>query len=333
MDKKIRWGVLSTANIGTGQVIPAMQKGKFCEIAAIASRNKTRAEEVARKMAIPTAYGSYEELLLDNTIDAVYIPLPNHLHVEWCIKSMEAGKHVLCEKPLALTTAEITSLMEVRDRTGMKISEGFMVRSHPQWLKAREMVQSGALGKLTAIQGFFSYFNKDAKNIRNVAEYGGGSMWDIGCYPINTSRFVFSEEPLRVISLMKKDPDFNVDILASAILEYPSGQAVFTSGTQMAPYQRMTLIGTEKHLEIEIPFNSPNKIATRMFLSDSISREKEVIEIETCDQYTLQGDNFSKAIINNTEVPVPLEDTTKNTAVLNALFKSSTSGKWEDVTI
>lgn len=334
MSNKIRWGVLSTANIGTGQVIPAMQKGTYCEIAAIASRNISRAEEVAKELGIPTAYGSYEELLQDKTIDAIYIPLPNHLHVEWSKKCMEAGKHVLCEKPLALTTEKIKELIEVRDRTGMKISEAFMVRSHPQWIKSREMVQSGTLGDLKAIQGFFSYFNVDSQNIRNISDYGGGSIWDIGCYPINTSRFLFNEEPTRVIALMENDPEFKVDILSSAILEYPSGQAVFTSATQITPYQRMNVFGTKKHLEIEIPFNSPNKTTTRLFLNDTVSRdsEREIIEIETCDQYTLQGDNFSQAIMNNTEIPVPLEDTLCNTAVINALFRSSESGKWEKVT-
>jgi predicted dehydrogenase len=335
MGNTIRWGILSTANIGTGKVIPAMQKGTYCEMAAIASRNLPRAEEVAKELGIPKAYGSYEELLEDKTIDAVYIPLPNHLHVPWSIKCMEAGKHVLCEKPMALTTTEIEQLIKVRDKTGMKIGEAFMVRSHPQWIKSRELVQSGAIGKLKSIQGFFSYFNTDSKNIRNIAEYGGGSTWDIGCYPINTSRFLFNEEPVKVIALMENDRNFNVDILSSAILQFPSGQAVFTNSTQLSPYQRMNVFGTKKHFEVEIPFNSPNETTTRIFLNDKVSRdvEREIIEISACDQYTLQGDNFSKAILEDGEVPVPLEDTLKNTAVINALFRSATSGKWENVTI
>jgi predicted dehydrogenase len=326
MVNKIKWGVLGAAQIAMEKVIPAMQKGQYSEIFAIASRDISKSKKIAEKLKITSAYGSYEELLEDKNIDAVYIPLPNHLHVEWSIKCMEAGKHVLCEKPLALTTEEIKKLIEVRDRTGMKISEAFMVRSHPQWIKAREMVQNGTLGDLKAIQGFFSYFNRDAGNIRNIQEYGGGSIWDIGCYPINTSRLLFNEEPTRVIALMENDSEFKVDRLSSAILDFPSGQAVFTSATQLAPYQRMTAFGTEKYLEIEIPFNSPMDEPTRLFLNGN-----ETIKIETCDQYTHQGDNFSLSVINNSEVPVTLEDSLNNTAVINALFESAKSGTWKNV--
>ena len=335
MNKKIRWGILSTAKIGTGQVIPAMQKGRFIEITAIASRNLSTATETAKQLNIPKAYGSYEELLADQSIDAIYIPLPNHLHVEWSIKCMEAGKHVLCEKPIALTTEDVKKLIAVRDKTGKKISEAFMVRSHPQWLKAVELVNKGELGEVKAIQGFFSYFNRDTENIRNIQEYGGGSIWDIGCYPINTSRLIFNEKPKRVIALTENDPQFKVDRLASAILDFPSGQAVFTSATQLSPYQRMSVFGTEKHLEIEIPFNSPIDKPTRIFINDTVSRddERKIIELDTCDQYTHQGDNFSQAILKNSEVPVPLEDSLINTATIQALFKSANTGQWENINV
>lgn len=330
MNEKIRWGVLSTAKIGTRQVIPAMQKGKFTEISAIASRNPEKSKAVAAELGIPEAYGSYEELLEDKSIDAVYIPLPNHLHVEWSIKCMEAGKHVLCEKPIALTADDVVKLMAVRDRTGMKISEAFMVRSHPQWLKARELAQNGTLGRLKAIQGFFSYYNDDKANIRNVPEYGGGGLWDIGCYPVNTSRFIFGEEPVRVIGLLENDPEFNVDRLASAILEFPSGQAVFTSATQLTPYQRMMIFGTEKHLEVEIPFNSPVEIGTKLYLNDRVTGDgdREVVTLDACDQYTLQGDSFARAVLEDRDVPVPLEDSLMNTKVIKALFESFEKGSW-----
>lgn len=333
MKNKIRWGILSTANIGTVHVIPAMMKGQFTEIAAIASRNLSNAKKTADQLGIPTAYGSYKELLADQTIDAIYIPLPNHIHVEWSIKCMEAGKHVLCEKPIALTKEDIYKLIAVRDKTGKKISEAFMVRSHPQWLKTLEIIKKGELGEVKAIQGFFSYFNRDTANIRNIPEYGGGSIWDIGCYPINTSRFIFNEIPKRVIALTENDPDYDVDRLASAILDFPSGQAVFTSGTQLSPYQRMSVFGTEKHLEIEIPFNAPIDKPTRIFINNTVTRDdkREIIEIETSNHYTLQGDNFSQAILNNSEVPVPLEDSLINTAVILALFKSAETGKWENI--
>lgn len=333
MSRKIKWGILSTAKIGTKQVIPAMQQGQYTEMAAIASRNRKKAEEEAANLGIKKAYGSYEELLSDPEIHVIYNPLPNHLHVEWSIKAMEAGKHVLCEKPIALTEEDVRELIQVRDRTGMKIGEAFMVRSHPQWLKVRELARNGSLGEIKAIQGFFSYFNEDADNIRNKAEYGGGSLWDIGCYPINTSRFVFGEEPVRVLALLETDPRFSVDRLASAILQYPSGQAVFTSATQLSPYQRMSIFGTKKHLEVEIPFNAPIDRNTRLFISDTLwgMEEQKTVNIGICNQYTLQGDNFSKAILEDTEVPVPLEDSLANTKVILALFESAKTGLWVDI--
>jgi predicted dehydrogenase len=330
MSRKTNWGILSTAKIGTKQVIPAMQQGKYTDIKAIASRNAERAAEEAENLGIGKSYGSYEELLSDPEIDAIYNPLPNHLHVEWSIKAMEAGKHVLCEKPVALTKEDVERLIQVRDKTGMKIGEAFMVRSHPQWLKARELAQDGTLGEVKAIQGFFSYYNEDADNIRNKAEYGGGSLWDIGCYPINTSRFIFGEEPVRVMALLETDPRFSVDRLGSAILQYPSGQAVFTSATQLSPYQRMSIYGTKKHLEVEIPFNAPTDRKTKLYLSDTLwgMEEQETINIEICNQYTLQGDNFSRAILENREVPVPLEDSLANTKVILALFESAKTNQW-----
>lgn len=334
---KIKWGILGNAGIARNYVIPGMQAGKYCEITAIASRDINKSQKTADALGIEKAYGSYEDLLADKTIDAVYIPLPNHLHVDWSIKAMEAGKHVLCEKPFALTVADVRKAMEVRDRFGVKMGEAFMVRTHPQWLKARELTSSEDFGKLRAVQGFFSYSNFDSSNIRNSysSDMGGGGLWDIGCYPVNTSRFLFREEPTRVIAIAEYDPKFKTDLLASAILDYPSGQATFISSTQISPYQRMLAVGTKKHIEIKIPFNSPSTFPTEIYYDESNIEEKErnKIIIDTCHQYTLQGDAFSKAIMNNTEVPVPLEDTLYNTAVLTALYRSTESGKWENVTI
>lgn len=333
MSEKIRWGVISTAKIGQTKVIPAMQQGQYSEICAIASRNLESVQQVANELKIDKAYGSYEELLKDPDIDAVYNPLPNHLHVEWSIKAMEAGKHVLCEKPIVLTIEELKKLIEVRNRTGMKISEAFMVRSHPQWIKTREIIQKGELGDVTAIQGFFSYFNDDAQNIRNIPEYGGGSLWDIGCYPINTSRFILNEEPLKVVATMEKDDKFGIDKLTSAILQFPSTQVLFTSATQLSPYQRMNIYGTKKHLEVEIPFNAPIDVPTKVYMNDDLSGDdkRQVMSFEICDQYTLQGDNFSKSILDDTKVPVPLEDSLNNTKVILAIFESAKTGKWVDI--
>lgn len=332
---KLNWGVIGTGKIARDHVIPAMQRGEFSHISAVASRSKQKAEGTAAELGIRKAYGSYEELLADPGIQAVYIPLPNHLHVEWSIKALEAGKHVLCEKPFTLTTEEVKRVMDVRDKTGMKIAEAFMVRSNLQWLKARELVRDADFGELKAVQGFFSYYNDDPGNIRNNPEMGGGGIWDIGCYPINTSRFIFGEEPVRVAASAEYDPVFRVDRLASVLLEYPSGKAQFISGTQISPFQRMLFVGTKKHLEVEIPFNAPSKTPARILVGDDFTRseERHSIELPVCNQYTLQGDAFSKAVLNNTEVPVPLEDTLKNTAVLTAVYRAAESGKWENVTV
>src|SRR5229473_5723926 len=255
--QKVRWGVLSTADIATKQVIPAMQQGTYCEIVAIASRSLEKARAAAGDLGIPKAYGSYEELLADREIDAIYNPLPNHLHVPWSIRAAEAGKHVLCEKPLALTVAECRTLIDTRNRTGVKIGEAFMVRTHPQWLRTREIVRSGEIGHVRAVMAAFSFFNRDPKNIRNVPEWGGGALMDIGCYAIQFSRFMFGQEPSRVVGLLERDPEMGIDRLSSAALDFPSGQAVFTCCMQMVPYQRAQVFGTRGRVELEIPFNAP----------------------------------------------------------------------------
>jgi predicted dehydrogenase len=332
MPNKVRWGVLSTADFGLRKSIPAMQVGEWSEIIAIASRDKAKADAAAKRLGIPRAYGSYEELLADPEIEAIYNPLPNHMHVPWSIKAAEAGKHVLCEKPLSMSVAEARQLIAARDRAGVKIGEAFMVRTHPQWLRTRELIAGGRIGELRSILGAFSYFNRDATNIRNIPEAGGGALMDIGCYPITTSRFIFGEEPSRVLGTIERDPDMRTDRLASAILDFPSGQAIFTSNTQLVPYQRMHFLGTKGRIEIEIPFNAPKERPCRIFIDDGGNIFGEDISIEsfpTCNQYTIQGDIFSRAIRENQEVPVPLEDAIKNMAVIEAIFRSAESGKWE----
>jgi predicted dehydrogenase len=331
MPNKVRWGVLSTAGIGVKKVLPAMKKSEWVELAAIGSRDLAKAEQAAKTLGIAKAYGSYEELLADPSIEAIYNPLPNQLHVPWSIKAAEAGKSVLCEKPLGMTVAEAKSLLDVQRRTSVIIGEAFMVRTHPQWLRTRELIASGRIGELRSIQGFFSYFNVDPKNIRNIPECGGGALMDIGCYPINTSRFLFGEEPVRVVSLLENDPVLKVDRLTSALLEFPSGQATFTCSTQLVPYQRMQIFGTKGRIEIEIPFNAPNDRPTRIWIDDGRDLFGGGITEETfptCDQYTLQGDVFSRSIREGTPVPVPLSDAIKNMAVIEAVFQSAKTGGW-----
>jgi predicted dehydrogenase len=334
MSKKIRWGVLSTANIGLKKVIPGMQQGEFCSIVAIASRDLARSQEAAAAHGIPTAYGSYEELLADPNIDAIYNPLPNNMHVPWTIKAAEAGKHVLCEKPISMTVAEAETLLAARARTGVKIGEAFMVRSHPQWIRLRQLLDEKRIGELRSVLGFFSYFNINPANIRNRVEVGGGALMDIGCYLIQASRFGFAQEPTRVVASIDRDPQMHTDRLTSAILEFPGGQSVFTCSTQLVPYQRVHFLGSKGRIELEVPVNVPPDHPTRLLIDSGSDLFGGGITIETfptCDQYTLQGDAFSKAILDDTEVPVPVEDAIKNMAVIEAIFRSGTTGQWEGV--
>ncbi|MBI4473832.1 MAG: Gfo/Idh/MocA family oxidoreductase [Acidobacteria bacterium] len=330
--QKVRWGVLGVAKIATEKVIPAMQRGTYSEILAIASRNSEKAKHAAARLGIPKAYGSYEELLADPEIEAVYNPLPNHLHVAWSIRAAEAGKHVLCEKPIGLSSEEARQLIAVRDRTAVKMQEAFMVRTHPQWLRAVDLVRKGRIGEVRSIMGYFSYFNEDPDNIRNVPEFGGGGLMDIGCYLINTSRLIFGEEPRRVLGLIDRDPQLKVDSLASLMMDFPSGHSIGTCSTQMVAYQRVNVFGTKGRIEIEIPFNAPPDRPCRIFVDiggNLYGNTIECVELETCDQYGIQGDLFSKAIRDNTEVAIPLEDAVRNMSVIEAVFRSADSGKWE----
>jgi predicted dehydrogenase len=332
--QKIRWGVLGAARIATEKVIPAMQRGRWSEVTAIASRDAGRARAVAASLGIPTSYGSYEALLADPEIDAIYNPLPNHLHVPWTTKAAEAGKHVLCEKPIALSAAEARTLLDVRNRTGVKMQEAFMVRTHPQWQKARALVRDGRIGEVRSMLGFFSYFNDDPGNIRNIPAFGGGALMDIGCYLINTARFIFDREPTRVAGLVERDPSLDVDTMTSILLDFDGRHAVGTCGTQLVPYQRLQIFGTEGRIELEIPFNAPPDRPCRMLVDsgrDLFGAGVERFETDTCDQYTIQGDLFSKAILDGTDAPAPLEDAVRNMEVIDAVFRAAETNQWQQV--
>ena len=325
--KKIRWGILSTANIGTEKVIPAMQKGEYCEIVAIASRKIENALQAAKKLNIPKSYGSYEDLLTDPEIDAIYNPLPNHLHVPWSIKALEAGKHVLCEKPIALTAAEGQKLVDfAKTKPHLKLMEAFMYRFHPQWQKAKQLVNDGKIGELRTIQSFFSFYDKNSQNIVNINEFGGGSLLDIGCYNISLSRFIFDAEPKRVCGIVEVDPNFNIDRLVSGLLDFGNGTSTFTCSTQLSEYQRVNIFGTKGRIEIEIPFNAPADKPTKLWLQNGDQIEEIIFDI--CDQYTIQGDLFSLAIINNTDVPTPIEDAVANMKVIEKIIESADRNCW-----
>jgi predicted dehydrogenase len=333
MTKKVKWGILGAASIARRRVLPAMMNCELAEIYAVASRSPEKAQEFAKEFSIPKVYATYEELINDPDVEVIYNPLPNHLHVEWSIRAASRGKHVLCEKPVARTVAEARRLLEARDEYGVKIGEAFMVRTHPQWLRAQELVRTGRIGKLRSAVGVFSYFNIDPDNVRNVADLAGGALMDIGCYPVRMSRFIFGEEPVRVLACVELDPSFKTDRLTSAILEFPAGQSIFTVSTQMVYYQRMHFIGTEGRVEIEIPFNAPTDKPCRVFLDDGkdlyAGASQITEEIPICNQFTIQGDVFSKAVRENHEVPNSMEDAVCNTAVIEALLCSVQTGRWE----
>jgi predicted dehydrogenase len=323
------------AKIATKKVIPAMQRSALTPVVAIASRDHAKAAQAAQELGIAKAYGTYEALLADPEIDAIYNPLPNHMHVPWSKLAAEAGKHVLCEKPLGLSSAEVRELIAARDRSGVVVAEAFMVAVHPQWLRVRELIQAGHLGEIRAITGVFSYFMTDPANIRNVAHWGGGGLMDIGCYPIFTSRFALGAEPLQAIGLLQRDPELGVDRLTSAMLEYPGGvQCNFTCSTQMVPYQRMQFFGTKGRIEVEIPFNAPPDRACRIWIDEGGELFGSTIRTESfdvCDQYTLQGEAFVRAVREGAPVPVPLEDSLRTMAVIEALVRSAETGAWESL--
>jgi predicted dehydrogenase len=328
--RKVRWGVMSTARIGVNKVVPAMQQGTYSEVTAIGSRDKDRAEAVARKLGIASAYGSYAELLADPEVDAIYIPLPNEQHVPWSVKSLEAGKHVLCEKPIALTADEAQTLVDAAARyPHLKVMEAFMYRHHPQWQRAKELVTTGAIGELRTVQSFLAYSNLDPNNIRNQVEHGGGGLMDIGCYNISLSRFIFGQEPTRVCAMVEYDPRFHTDRLVSAMLDFRSGTATFTCSTQLSPYQRVNILGTTGRIEIEIPVNAPADRPCRIWHAHDSTIDELVFEV--CNQYTLQGDIFSRAIIDNTPVPTPLADAVANMRVIDAVVQSGGEGRWVTV--
>jgi predicted dehydrogenase len=328
---KVRWGIISTANIGTEKVIPGMLKSKQFEVRAIASRSLAKAKKTARKLGIPVAYGSYEALFDDPDIDAVYNPLPGHLHVPMTLAAAKKGKHVLCEKSIALTAAEARTLKKAPK--GVLIAEAFMVRHHPQWSRAREMVRSGRIGTVRAIQSLFSYYNVDPNNIRNMADIGGGAMYDISCYPIATARYIFGGEPVRVMGLIDRDPKFHTDRTTSGLLDFGDGrQLTFTTSTQATPYQRVQILGTKGRLEIRIPFNAPLGEAMSIFLDDGKKlgdASAKAIKLPKADQYQLQAEAFSRAVQGKATFEFALDDAILQMRVIDALFRSEKSGRWE----
>ncbi|HWQ07562.1 MAG TPA: Gfo/Idh/MocA family oxidoreductase [Holophaga sp.] len=326
--RKVQWGVLSTARIGMEKVIPAMQRSGLCQVGAIASRSLESARKAARALGIPRAYGSYEELLADPGVEAVYNPLPNHLHVPYTLKAAEAGKHVLCEKPMALDLADLARLEAVSP--DVLVMEAFMVRFHPQWLKARAWIQEGRLGELRAVQAFFSYRGLEPGDIRNRPDWGGGALYDIGCYAVVAGRFFLGSDPVRAIALVDRDPAFGVDRTTSGLVDFGAGRHLdFTVSTHCVPYQRVQICGTLGRLELLIPFNAPARRRTRILFDDGSGIRTETLP--ACDQYTLQGEAFSRAVLGEIALPYGIDDARMNVRVLEALFRSEKSQAWEAI--
>ena len=328
--RRLRWGILSTAAIARTKVIPGIQAAEHCEVVAIGSRDAALAGRVAADLGIPTAHGSYEELLADPDVDAVYIPLPNHLHAEWSIAAAEAGKHVLCEKPLATTAAAAERMIEAADRAGVRLMEAFMYRLHPSWVAARALVASGRIGPLVAVDSWFSYYNDEPHNIRNILDVGGGALFDIGCYSVNLSRMLFTSEPTRVEAIIIRDPVGGTDVVTSGVLGFEGGLATFTCSTRAEDDQRVDIYGTRGRIAIEIPFNIPPDRPTRVFVSAGgdppVAPTTETLTFDTADPYTVEAEAFATAVLDGRPVPVPPADAVANLRVIEAIFEAAHEG-------
>ena len=326
--KPVKWGIISTANIGVEKVIPGMLKSQELEVVAISSRNLKTARNAAMQLGIAKSYGSYEEMLADPEIEAVYNPLPNHLHVPLTLAAARAGKHVLCEKPIAITAAEAKQLKKAPK--GIHIAEAFMVRHASQWIEVKNRVKKGEIGDVRMIQVFFSYFNRDPGNVRNMADIGGGGLLDIGCYPITVSRYIFNAEPRRVTATFDRDPKFKTDRTAGGLADFGEGRHLsFSISTQLAPFQRVQIGGTKGRIEIEIPFNAPPGKPNRYFVQGMEMNEGVSVELPISDQYQLQAEAFGRVIRNKQKMAWGVDDAIQNMKIIDAFFRSENSGKWE----
>jgi predicted dehydrogenase len=341
--KPVRWGVLGVATHFILRVLMPLLKSGEVEVYGIASRSGDRAKRAAAQWGIPRSYGSYEELLADKDIEAVYVPLPNHLHAEWIKKCADAGKHVLCEKPLGLNSREVSESVAYAQKAGVLLMEAFMYRFHPQWRRALELVRIGEIGTVRAVHTYFVYDLKDPSNIRNKLDMGGGALMDIGCYAVSVPRWLFGRQPERVLGVIERDPQFKTDIFSSAILDFGEGRSLFTVGTQTFPYQRVDIHGTGGHISVHVPFNMYPDVPPRVTVITSVGRRE--LELPAADQYALEFESFSRAIRGAPERdeegeafrpwaglpgPTPTQDAIENQRVLDALFRSAESGRWEE---
>jgi predicted dehydrogenase len=327
---ELRWGVMSTASIARNKVIPGMRRADRCRVVAIASRDVERGRVVASELGIPTLHDTYEGLLADPGVEAVYIPLPNHLHAEWAVAAVNAGKHVLCEKPLAMTADDAQRMVDAARAAGVLLQEAFMYRIHPSWVAVRDIVASGRIGRLTAVQSWFSYFNDDPANIRNIREYGGGALFDIGCYSVNLSRMLFDAEPTDVRASSVVEEASGVDVLTAGILEFPKGLATFTCSTRVETDQRVDIYGTTGRISIGIPFNIPPDRPTHVFVTAGgdppVAPDTETLTFETADPYAVEAGAFAAAVLDGVPLPVEPEDAVANLRVIERIFAAAARG-------
>jgi len=327
--KAVKLGVLGVSGHFIKRTVLPLKKSSKVELFAIASRDENKAASTAKKFDIPKSYGSYESLLNDPEVEMVYIPLPNHLHAKWIKASADAGKHILCEKPIAMSAGEAEDAIAYASSKGVLVMEAFMYRFQPQWIRAREIAQVGEIGSLVSIETFFSYHNPDPSNIRNIAEYGGGALMDIGCYAVSVPRFIFGAEPVRAISLIAYDDVFKTDKHVSAILDFNGRRASFTVSTQAFPYQKVFIHGSSGDMVVQTPFNTFTDVPAVLTVTNSIG--KRDIHFEPYDQYGLQFNAFAEAIRNGGPAPTPPDDAIKNMRVIDAIFRSAKTGQWEKI--
>jgi predicted dehydrogenase len=327
----VRWGVLGAARIALDKVIPSMQEGRLSRVVAIASRSADKARAAAGALGIDRAYDSYDALIEDPDVEAIYNPLPNHLHVPWSIRAVQAGKHVLCEKPIALSAQEARELRDAAQRAGVLVGEAFMVRAHPQWIEARRLIESGRIGALQLVHGHFSYPRRDASDVRSRVEYGGGALLDIGCYPIVIARWMFGREPLAAVAAIERDPEYHVDQITSGLLRFEAGVATFNCGGAMVAHQRIELFGDRGRMQLDLPFTPRATERCRIIIDDGVRADAEIVEVEAVNQYTLQGDRFSAAIRGTGEIPSSMDSAIDNMSVIDALFRSAETGHWEQI--
>jgi predicted dehydrogenase len=326
-----RWGVLSTAKIGRDLVIPAIVEATGNVLSAIASRDLAKARALADHFGAPHAFGSYDELLASDTVDAVYIPLPTSQHLEWAGRAAEAGKHVLVEKPLALKADDIAALIKLRDKHKVLVSEAFMITYHPQWLKARELIASGAIGTLKHVQAAFTYYNVDPNNMRNIPELGGGALPDIGVYPTVSTRFATGKEPLRVQADVERDAKFGTDIYSSVRADFGDFELSFYLSTQLANRQLIVFHGDKGFIEIRSPWNAGLYEHHKVELHNQKHTDATVFRFPGANQYRLQVETFSRAAQGSGDTVFSLEDSIRNQKLIDAVFRAGEAGGWVEV--